>query len=139
MTAFPTVSKYFSHFLQTNFHMLQNSNQNSIRRSPHPSSHHPKSEGVHFVQVELAFYAPSASKSVQCRRTVEHAAHSHLLCQRAQSLTSMVPRRWLRVGVCRRHGSTGVCTTSLFPCSWVTFADKDKAPFLFIVFLKSSS
>lgn len=129
MTAFPTVSKYFSLFLQTNFHMLQNWNQNSIRHSLHPSSHHPKSKGVQFVQVELAFSAPSASKSVWCGRTVERAAHSHLLCRRARSLASTVPRHQLGVGVSRRHASAGKCAAPLLPCSWVTFADEGKDQF----------
>lgn len=134
MTAFPTVSKYFSLFLQTNFHMLQNWNQNSIRHSLHPSSHHPKSKGVQFVQVELAFSTPSASKSVWCGRTVERAAHSHLLCRRARSLASTVPRHQLGVGVCRRHGSAGRCAALLLPCLRVTFADKGKDQFVVLFF-----
>ncbi|CAM9161782.1 unnamed protein product, partial [Bubo scandiacus] len=93
--------------------------QNSIRCSLHPSSHHPKSEGVQFVQVELAFYAPSTSKSVGSRRTVEHATHSHLLCQRDQSLTSTVPRHQLgHMDNCtnlkrkRNIEAEGICTAS---------------------------
>lgn len=71
MTAFPTVSKYFSFFSQTNFHMLHDSKQNPIRRALHPSSHPPKSGGALLAQVELTLHTPSSSKSAGSGRTVE--------------------------------------------------------------------
>lgn len=71
MTAFPTVSKYFSFFLQTNFHMLQDSKQDSIRHVLHPSSHPPKCGRAPFAQVELSLHTPSTSKSAGSGRMVE--------------------------------------------------------------------